>query len=183
MAKFKWHTETRKLVELIPADYNPRQMSDKQAEKLKKSLDEFGYVETVDINLDNTVIGGHQRLKALADLGYEEIEVRVPDRKLTKKEEQTLNVTLNEVTGAFDNEKLMMLDSDVLEDAGFEPEELIEIEGETKQKLTEKEENVRFYKKIHVLISVPVDLMSDDLQKILTDLKKIKGVEFEQSAN
>jgi ParB family chromosome partitioning protein len=127
MKTITWHTETRKLSDLIPADYNPRKISEQQAEKLKKSLDTFGYVETVDINLDNTVIGGHQRLKALADLGYDEIDVRVPDRQLTKKEEQTLNVSLNKITGEFDNEKLVMIEPNVLEDAGFEPDELNEI--------------------------------------------------------
>jgi site-specific DNA-methyltransferase (adenine-specific) len=127
MKTITWHTETRNLSDLIPADYNPRKISEQQAKKLKKSLDTFGYVETVDINLDNTVIGGHQRLNALVDLGYDEIDVRVPDRQLTKKEEQTLNVSLNKITGEFDNEKLVMIEPNVLEDAGFEPDELNEI--------------------------------------------------------
>lgn len=123
----KWHTEKRKLLELIPAPYNPRTLSDKQKEKLKQSLMQSGYVDLISINTNNTVIGGHQRLKVLLDLGYDEIEVRVPERLLTEKEEQTTNVRLNKILGDFDNVMLALLDQDVLTDAGFEKDELQEI--------------------------------------------------------
>jgi site-specific DNA-methyltransferase (adenine-specific) len=122
----KWHTEKRKLADLIPATYNPRKLSDEQKKQLNKSLTKFGYVETIDINTDNTVIGGHQRLKVLADLGYDEIEVRVPERKLTKKEEKELNLRLNKNLGEFDYDLLGNgeFEIELLEDVGFDAEEL-----------------------------------------------------------
>ena len=54
---------------LNPAEYNPRQISNKQYEDLKASIDKFGLVDPIIINSDNTVIGGHQRLKVLRELG------------------------------------------------------------------------------------------------------------------
>ena len=58
---------------LKPAKYNPRidlQPGDKEYQKIKKSIETFGYVEPIIVNKDMTVIGGHQRLKVLKELGY-----------------------------------------------------------------------------------------------------------------
>lgn len=69
---------------ILPADYNPRkdlQPGDAEYEKLKASIEKFGYVELVVVNKRNdyTAISGHQRLKVLADLGIQEIECVVVD--------------------------------------------------------------------------------------------------------
>ena len=40
--KLTWHTEKRRLGDLIEWDKNPRQLKDHDAEHLKKSLDNFG---------------------------------------------------------------------------------------------------------------------------------------------
>ena len=56
--------------ELKPAKYNPRkdlQPNDPEYQQIKRSIEEFGYVDPVIINSDNTVIGGHQRLKVLKE--------------------------------------------------------------------------------------------------------------------
>lgn len=72
---------TKKITELIPADYNPRkklQPGDKEYKKLKKSLMEFGYVDPVIWNEQTgRVVGGHQRLEVMADLGIDEATVSV----------------------------------------------------------------------------------------------------------
>lgn len=68
------------------------------------SLLEFGYVAPIIINSDMTVIGGHQRLKALEELGFEEIECNIVD--LDKTKEKALNIALNKITGEWDNDKL-----------------------------------------------------------------------------
>ena len=59
--------------QLKPAAYNPRKQlkpGDKEYEKIKHSIQEFGYVEPIIVNYDMTVIGGHQRLTVLKELGY-----------------------------------------------------------------------------------------------------------------
>ncbi len=73
MNDMKW--ETLSLDALRPAAYNPRKKlksGDKEYEKIKNSILEFGYVEPIIVNYDMTVIGGHQRLTVLKDLGYTE---------------------------------------------------------------------------------------------------------------
>ena len=92
---------------LKPAEYNPRKdlkPEDEEYQKIKKSILEFGYVDPIIINADMTVIGGHQRLKVLKDLGYEVIECNIVD--LDKNKEKALNIALNKITGDWDNDKL-----------------------------------------------------------------------------
>lgn len=58
---------------LVPAEYNPRKKlkpGDSEFEKIKNSINEFGYVDPVIVNNDLTVIGGHQRISVLKTLGY-----------------------------------------------------------------------------------------------------------------
>ncbi len=78
--------------------------SDEEYIKIKNSILEFGYVAPVIINADMTVIGGHQRLKVLKELGYEEIQCIVVD--LDKNKEKALNLALNKISGEWDNDKL-----------------------------------------------------------------------------
>lgn len=81
--------------DLKPAAYNPREElhpGDPEYENIKNSIQEFGYADAIVVNKDLTVIGGHQRLNVLKDLGYSEIEVAQVD--LTKKQEKALNVAL-----------------------------------------------------------------------------------------
>ncbi|WP_100523378.1 site-specific DNA-methyltransferase [Mycobacteroides abscessus] len=104
-----------KVTDLIPADYNPRldlQSGDKEYEKLKRSIQEFGYVDPVIWNeRTGVVVGGHQRLKVLQELGYEEIDVSVVD--LSEEQEKTLNIALNKIEGDWDNFKLKELLEDI----------------------------------------------------------------------
>lgn len=93
---------------LRPAAYNPRKKlkpGDKEYEKIKNSIQEFGYVEPIIVNYDMTVIGGHQRLTVLKDLGYTEVQcvmVHIEDEHKVK----ALNIALNKITGAW-NEQLL----------------------------------------------------------------------------
>jgi len=102
-AKIKWHNEKRKLKDLHPFEKNPRQLTEKQYKDLKKSLEKFNLAEIPAINLDNKICAGHQRLKILYELyGNVEIDVRVPNRKLTDKEFEEYNIRSNKNTGIFD---------------------------------------------------------------------------------
>jgi|SRR3990167_1804561 len=99
-----WHTEKRSIADLKNHKKNPRKISKEQIEKLKDSLQNFNYVETVVINLDNTILAGHMRIKALKLLGRtkEEIEVRVPNRMLTEQEADEYVIRSNKNTGEWD---------------------------------------------------------------------------------
>ena len=65
MTTIQWTNVTRKLSDLIPWAMNPRQINEKQAERLEHSFKVFGQVETIAIGPDNQVYNGHQRLKVL----------------------------------------------------------------------------------------------------------------------
>jgi len=124
-----WTTEKRKVSELIPAEYNPRQMTEDQAKQLTTSLERFNLADPIVINNDNTIIGGHQRIAIYKLHGKHEVEVdvRVPSRKLTPEEEKELNLRLNKNLGEWDYDQLANFDEDLLKDVGFDSKELDKI--------------------------------------------------------
>lgn len=116
---------------LVPAEYNPRKKlkpGDAEFEKIKNSINEFGYVDPIIVNKDLTVIGGHQRISVLKTLGYEEIDCVVIEVDKTK--EKALNIALNKITGGWNKELLADLIKDLqgldydTSFTGFEPPEI-----------------------------------------------------------
>ncbi|CDX03443.1 Adenine-specific methyltransferase [Desulfitobacterium hafniense] len=109
------------LGKLNPAKYNPRKdlkPGDPEYEKLKKSMETFGYVEPIIWNKrSGHVVSGHQRLKILQHQGETEIECVVVD--LDETQEKALNITLNKVSGDWDLPKLADLISE-LDDGIFD---------------------------------------------------------------
>lgn len=123
--KFKWHYEQRKISELNPAPYNPRRLTKDQKEQLDKSLSKFGVAEPIVINTNNTVIGGHQRLKLLKAQGITIVDVSIPDRQLTEDEEKEMNLRLNKNLGEFDFDLLANnFEAEMLQEVGFGDDEL-----------------------------------------------------------
>mgnify|MGYP003132696934 CR=1 FL=1 len=115
----------KELKNLIGAKYNPRKLSNKQYKDLKNSIDKFGLVDPIIINSDNTVIGGHQRLKILKEKHSSNYLVNVVQLNLTKEDEKELNVRLNKNNGEFDFDLLANnFDIDELVDWGFKHIEL-----------------------------------------------------------
>lgn len=129
MTDLVWHTEKRRINDLVPYDHNPRILPDSVAEELKKSLNRFNLVEIPAIDTDNKIVAGHQRLKIMQLLGRgeEEIDVRVPNRKLTKKEFEEYNIRSNKNVGSWSFDLLADLDETFLADVGFTSEERDEI--------------------------------------------------------
>ncbi len=119
------------LAELVGADYNPRKRlrsGDPEYAKLRRSIEEFGLVDPVIWNeRTKRVVGGHQRLTVLRDLGHLSAPAVVVD--LDEKREKALNLALNKVAGAWD----LPLLSEILEGmpeadqllTGFDPAEII----------------------------------------------------------
>ena len=124
--------EKKNVKDLLPADYNPRKdlkPGDPEYEKLKRSIEQFGYVEPVIWNeKTGRVVGGHQRLKVLIDSGITEVDVVVVDMNTEK--EKALNIALNKISGEWDTEKLALVIADLqgtdfdVSLTGFDPEEL-----------------------------------------------------------
>ena len=130
MSEMKWQSLPVEV--LRPASYNPRKKlkaGDKEYEKIKSSILEFGYVEPIIVNHDMTVIGGHQRLTVLKDLGYSEVQcvvVEIRDENKVK----ALNIALNKITGVWNEQLLADLITDLqaanfnIEFTGFEAPEI-----------------------------------------------------------
>ena len=114
------------------ADYNPRKdlkPGDAEYEKLKRSIEQFGYVEPVIWNqTTGRVVGGHQRLKVLMDMGMTEVDCVVV--AMDEDKEKALNIALNKISGDWDKDKLALLIADLqgadfdVSLTGFEPAEI-----------------------------------------------------------
>lgn len=139
--------EKIKIEKLKPAEYNPRKdlkPEDEEYQRIKKSIVEYGCVIPLVVNKDMTIIGGHQRLKILKDLGYTEIECVVVD--YDKSKEKGCNIILNNenVSGEWDNKKLEELMEELqkedfdMEMTGFSFDE---VENILKETLGSKEDN------------------------------------------
>jgi len=116
--------------ELKGAKYNPRKMDELTLRHVKKSIEKFDLVDPLIVNSNpkrkNIIIGGHARLMIAKELGYKEVPVvfvNIP----TEAEEKELNLRLNKNVGEFDLEMLAEFDKDMLEDVGFDSEEIDKI--------------------------------------------------------
>lgn len=122
--------EKVELDKLKEAAYNPRVKLEPgmdEYEKLRKSIETFGDVEPIVWNQrTGNVVGGHQRLQVLRDLGKKEATVSVVD--MDEAAEKRLNLALNKARGDWDGEKLEQLlqemDPDALEVSGFGADEV-----------------------------------------------------------
>lgn len=177
--------EKKKLSELKPAPYNPRQSTKKQEEKLQASLKKFGVVEPVIYNkTTGHIVGGHFRVRELKKLGYKEVECVIVE--LSEADEKELNIRLNANTGGWDFDELANnwnaedLNEWGLEIPGFdaEPEKktenpytkkieapIYEITGE-KPKFTETYDKEKFEKLIQEIESSSLDKEEKEFLKL-----------------
>ena len=137
----------QKMGDLKIATYNPRKElneKDKEYQKIKNSIIEFGYVAPIIINADKTVISGHQRIKVLKDLGYEEIDCIVVN--FDKNKEKFLNIALNKISGEWDYQKLESIFNELDENnidlliTGFDEKEINKLIKETEETMNENTE-------------------------------------------
>lgn len=150
-----------KAVDLKHAEYNPRQITEKQFEDIKKSIDRFDVVQPLVVNIapgrENVVIGGNQRLEILKRIGHEFVPcvvVHIPEIR----NEKELNVRLNKNQASFDFDILANdFNIEDLKEWGFnnwelglgeDPEEKKEEESQTYQvalEFTNAEDQEKFY--------------------------------------
>jgi DNA modification methylase len=100
-----WQATGIKLAHLKEYPNNPRKITKEMLDKLASHIKEDGYHQRIIVDSDYTIIGGHQRKKALYMAGYDdetEIEVLIPSRKLTLEEIDRLNIRDNLAFGEYD---------------------------------------------------------------------------------
>lgn len=119
MSNIKWSEKTARLNELTPFEHNPRTITESQFNKLKESLEQDGYHKRITVTHDMRVIGGHQRIQALRELGYKEVPVLVPDREMD--DDQFLRIALrdNHNNGMWDMDILANFDLEFVRDIGL----------------------------------------------------------------
>jgi len=104
--QIQWLEKSSRLSDLRPYESNPRHISDTQYKKLKDSIESDGYHARIKATIDGRVIGGHQRLRALKELGYDTVQILVPDRELTDEQFKSILIRDNVSNGFFDMDML-----------------------------------------------------------------------------
>lgn len=182
--------KSQKIIEVKISDLkqmpgNPRKISEQEMNKLKKSIQEFGYVDLIVVDEYNTVIGGNQRLQAL-----QQIDIQVPIKAVqltgySDSEKKALNIALNKISGEWNLEKLdewieeLKLDDYNIDLTGYEAEEIKDLKI---PEFNEKEEDLKSYNKIHILISYDID-KHEEIIKQIANIENMEGVEIEKSEN
>jgi len=89
-----WQMERKRMSDMQPADYNPREIRHEALAGLQGSISKFGLLVPIVWNKrSGRIVGGHQRFKVLTAQGVEETDVVVVD--MEDNEEVALNITLN----------------------------------------------------------------------------------------
>ena len=103
--------ERKRIADMNRAAYNPRvelRPGDEEYEALYRNIDKFGLVVPIVWNKrTNNIVGGHQRITVLENIGIGEVDVSVVDLDL--QSEKQLNIALNKIEGNWDDEKLTIL--------------------------------------------------------------------------
>lgn len=102
-----WNFAVKKVSDLKDWELNPRKISETEYKKLVDDIRKYGFNEVLKIDTDNTIISGHQRRKALLELGREEVMVAIPDRALTAEERVAIALLSNKHRGRDDMEKIL----------------------------------------------------------------------------
>lgn len=147
MSKIEWHLEKRFLNELIPHAKNPRIFTDKGLKDLDKSIDKIGMAQPININTDGTILSGHARLLTLKNKGVKEVDVYVPSRELTEKEQEEVLIRMNaNNAGEWDFDKLANEWEQLeLEDWGLDlnfPAPGLELEDEEPEEVSETQKKL-----------------------------------------
>ena len=173
--------------ELISPEYNPRQITDDEMEKLKNSINEFGYIAPIIVNKHNNhIVGGNQRYEALKSLGYTDVDVIFVDEQDLNRE-KALNVALNKISGDWDTLKLKEILIELNENdfnldlTGFEEIELtdlnIELDNHKEDKTEITEDDYEPEDDIEVTVSLGDIYQLGNHRLMCGDSTKIDDVE------
>lgn len=101
-----WREVTIPIDALRPFEQNPRTITEVQYRNLIASIIKYGQFKPVIATIDFRLAGGHQRLMAMRELGWETVRVSVPDIELS--DEHYLDIVLldNHNNGQWDQDML-----------------------------------------------------------------------------
>ncbi len=155
--KLIWMAEIRKVSDLIPWDKNARKIKETGLSSLVKKIKQCGFHASIVIDTDGTILSGNQRKKALEHLSIVEVNVLVPNRKLTDEERDRIALESNIHDGEWDFEKIKAFDFGTLIDVNFDQIDLVK---SWDKELEIKEENFDVEKELEK-IQIPETKLGD----------------------
>lgn len=126
----KWKTEKKKLSDLKPLENNPREISPENKQLLENDIKRLGNFRPLVVDTDDVILAGNQRYNALLkQYGKDhEVEVSLPDKKLTEKERKEVVILDNRHRGKDVVEILAEEYNDILEDLQFIQVEPVDVD-------------------------------------------------------
>lgn len=157
---------------------NPRVIKNSQFKILCESIrenPEFFETRPILYNKEGIIFAGNQRFRAAKEIGMKEVPAVLMDVSEAKQKE--LMIRDNRIQGEWDFDVLSNeWEFEDLRTWGFDEKELINEHFEIEEK------ELQPYNKSHILISYnPGDHLK--ISSIIDKLKKIEGIEIEQSTN
>jgi len=101
-------TIVARLEDLSAYEGNPRVISEEAVAKVRKSIEMYGYNQPIVVDPQGVVVVGHTRLRALQEMGVEEVEVYVSPLSDEKNNEYRLVDNRTGETSRWDHETLVM---------------------------------------------------------------------------
>lgn len=97
-----WTMKLLPIKDLKDHSRNPRKITKEQQQHLQALIEKYGLIDKPIVNLDMTIIGGHQRIKILKKMKVKEVDCWLPDRMLEQEDIDHLCIGLNLNQGSFD---------------------------------------------------------------------------------
>ncbi len=105
---------------------NPRDITNAGFEKLKGRIRQRGFHSSIVVDIDNTILSGNMRWRALNALGIKKVNILRPNRKLTNEERKKIALESNLNDGEWNMEALKSFNLELLTDVGFDQMKLVE---------------------------------------------------------
>jgi DNA modification methylase len=97
-----WSLQKVSIKKLNNNSKNPRQIHKDQLHHLENLIKKFGMIDKPIVNLDYTIIGGHQRIRILKKMKVKHVECWMPDKQIEQEDVDHLCIGLNLNQGAWD---------------------------------------------------------------------------------
>lgn len=174
------HYVNKNIYELFEPGYNPRKISDIDFQALKQSLLNFGAVQPAVVNINkkryNYIIGGHQRIRAAQEIGWQVYPCIEVDLDIDREKE--LNIRLNR-GGEFDFNLLQeSFKTEDLISYGFDPDsvdfEIPKISESGEQSVDDNDLQDIHYNSIEDKVKITITFFKSDKSEVLEILRNIK---------
>src|SRR5574343_1215104 len=165
--------EVVSISDLKPYPQNNKIHTEDQIKKIAKSIDEFGFLQPLVIDKNNTIVVGHARFEALKFLGRDEVEV-VKIEGLSEKKIRLYRILDNKLSddSQFDIDALKLEFQDLKDLDLFLDFELDEWDLKNKKELTsidDLESDESNLLKLKVESNLEIEELKEILSKCLID--------------